>query len=358
MANMLYNFEDEYKFKEKSKYAYAVGVIRVLEMRLFTRSDLQRLLEATSPEDALDFLRDSPYEDSLKNLESVWDFEIALNKELDRAYQQIDELSFDKKLTELFRAKWDFYNLKVLLKQSYLESAEEFSFISNLGLIEPEKIKTAIADSEVEHSIIDDFFGPMDGLPQHLREAMDEAKEVYDAENDPQMIDVIIDRHTQAYLYHHSVECLFLANCFKKTIDLANIRNFIRIKLHQKNLELLKKVLLDNGTVDKQIFIDEFNEDMSRLPDVLSSTPYFELVDEGLRDWSETGSLTTLEKLSENCLIEWLKPAKYRSFGVEPLIAYLLAKENDVKQVRIIMVGKLNRLPEDVILERLRISYV
>jgi len=355
---MLYNLEDEYKFKEKSQYAYAVGVIRVLEMRLFTRSDLQRLLEAPSPEEALNLLRDSPYEDSLKDLESVWNFEMALNKELELTYQLIDELSFDKELTDIFRVKWDFYNLKVLLKQSYLEGAEEFSFISNLGLIDPEKIKTAIADSGKEHSIIDDFFGPRNGLPEHLREAIDEAKEVYDAENDPQMIDIVIDRYTQAYLYRHSLMCPFLANYFKKTIDLANIRNYIRIKLHQNNLELLRKVLLDNGTVDKQIFIDEFNEDISHLPDVLSSTPYFEIVDDGLREWSENRSLTTFERLSENYLIEYLKPAKYRAFGVEPLIAYLLAKENEVKQIRIIMVGKLNRLSEDAILERLRILYV
>jgi len=356
---MLYNFEeDEYKFKEKSKYAYAVGVIRVFEMRLFTQSDLQRLLEAPSPEEALEILRDSPYENSLNELESVWDFDLALNNELERSYRLIDDLSLDKELTNLFRAKWDFYNLKVLLKQSYLESAEEFPFISNLGMISPEKIKTAI-DSEEGHSIIDDLFGKMDGLPTHLQVAMDEAKEVYDTENDPQMIDIIIDRHTQAYLYHHSLGCPFLANYFKRNIDLANIRNFIRIKLLQQNFELLQKVLLDNGIIDKQTFINEFKEeDVLHLANVLSPTPYFSIVDEGLREWSETGSLTTFEKMAEDYLIKYLKPAKYQSFGVEPLIAYLLAKENEIKQVRIIMVGKLNRLPEDSILERLRVSYV
>lgn len=354
----MYNLKDQYKFKQDVKYAYAVGVIKILETRLLTQTDLQRLLETSSPEEALEFLRDSPYEESLSELESIWNFDVALNNELERTYQQIDELSLDKKLTELFRVKWDFYNLKVLLKQSYLEEAEEFSFISNLCLTAPENIKTAIEESDEERSIIDDFFGPKDGVPEYLREAMFEAKEVYDAENDPQLIDVVIDRHTQEYLYRHSEKCPFLAHYFKKKIDLANIRNFIRVRLHQNNLELLQKALLDDGTVEKQVFIDEFNEDVSHLPEVLSSTPYFEIVDEGLREWSETDSLTTLERLSEDYLIEFLRPAKYQAFGVEPLIAYLLAKESEVKQVRIIIVGKLNRLPEDAILGRLRVAYV
>lgn len=352
------NFSNESKFKQKVKYAYAVGVIRVLEMRLFNRSELQRLLEASSAEEALEFLRDSPYEDSLGNLASARDFETALNDSLERTYQQIDGLSFDKELIDLFRVKWDFYNLKALLKQSYLESAEEFSFISNLGLIAPETIETAIAKSDEEYSIVDELFEPANAFPQHLQKAMLEAKEIYNTEKDPQLIDVIIDRHTQAYLYRHSVVCPFLANYFKRAIDLVNIRNFIRIKLYQQNLELLRKVLLDDGFVEKQIFINGFNEEVTHLPEVLSPTPYFDIVNEGVSEWSETGSLTTFEKLSENYLIDYLKPAKYQAFGVEPLIAYLLAKENEVKQLRIIMIGKLNELQEDAILERLRVSYV
>ena len=44
--------------------------------------------------------------------------------------------------------------------------------------------------------------------------------------------------------------------------------------------------------------------------------------------------------------------------GPEPVIAYLLAKENEIKIIRIIMVGKINRLPTEEIRERLRDVYV
>jgi len=53
-----------------------------------------------------------------------------------------------------------------------------------------------------------------------------------------------------------------------------------------------------------------------------------------------------------------MKDAKYVSFGPEPVIAYIFAKENEIKLIRIIMVGKINGIDGEVIRERLRENYV
>ena len=52
-----------------------------------------------------------------------------------------------------------------------------------------------------------------------------------------------------------------------------------------------------------------------------------------------------------------MKEAKMIPFGGEPLLAYIYAKETEIKVVRIIMVGKLNNIAEEVIRERLRDIY-
>ncbi|WP_191980816.1 V-type ATPase subunit, partial [Clostridium haemolyticum] len=64
------------------------------------------------------------------------------------------------------------------------------------------------------------------------------------------------------------------------------------------------------------------------------------------------------EKLCDNFIMNFIKDAKYISFGPEPLIAYILAKENEIKIIRIIMVGKINNIDSQVIGERLREIYV
>ena len=49
---------------------------------------------------------------------------------------------------------------------------------------------------------------------------------------------------------------------------------------------------------------------------------------------------------------------KYNSFSAGPILAYFLARENEIKTVRIILTGKLNNLSDDYIRERLRKMYV
>ncbi|MCD5401870.1 V-type ATPase subunit, partial [candidate division NPL-UPA2 bacterium] len=89
----------------------------------------------------------------------------------------------------------------------------------------------------------------------------------------------------------------------------------------------------------------------------LSPTLYGALVSAGIKYWQENRSWSELERLADNCLLSYLRRAKYVVFGLEPLIAYLLARENEIKMLRIIMVGKLNGLPTDLLRSRLRDTY-
>ena len=64
---------------------------------------------------------------------------------------------------------------------------------------------------------------------------------------------------------------------------------------------------------------------------------------------------------SENwCLrnsLYYIKSEKYNSFSVGPIVAYVIARENEIKTVKIIMSGKLNGFDNDFIKERVREMY-
>ncbi len=68
-------------------------------------------------------------------------------------------------------------------------------------------------------------------------------------------------------------------------------------------------------------------------------------------------SFVALEKAINDFLIQVLKPAKYLSFGPEPVIAYYLAKVNEINLIRLVILAKLNNLPADLIKERLNNVY-
>jgi V/A-type H+-transporting ATPase subunit C len=48
----------------------------------------------------------------------------------------------------------------------------------------------------------------------------------------------------------------------------------------------------------------------------------------------------------------------HNPFGIGPIAAYILARANEVKTVRIILAAKRNGLPEEMLRERVREMYV
>ena len=55
--------------------------------------------------------------------------------------------------------------------------------------------------------------------------------------------------------------------------------------------------------------------------------------------------------------MELMKNSKLVTFGPEKILSYIYAKETEIKVIRIIMVGKLNNIAEEVVRERLRDIY-
>jgi len=352
-------------FKDDTRYAYAVGRIRVLETRLLNRTALQRMLEADSPKATLESLSDTEYEASLSRIESEWDFEIALREELERVYKLIDELTLDKELTDIFRIKWDFHNLKALLKSKYLQSfADTETHSTNVSDILVQSGLESL--NELEEAVMSEN-GDKSRLPQYLQAAIVEVESESEADIDPQLIDIILDKHAQSLNYQCASEYSgFLQGYFQIAIDLYNIKNFLRVKILEKDRDFLSKVLLDNGMLKTELFLEQFedslalerSEGIENFAGAIKRTNYYELVTEGIQSWTENNSLATLEKLSDNYLLNYIKPAKFAILGVEPLLGYLLAKEHEMKLIRIIMIGKLNGLPSESISERLRETYV
>jgi len=345
--------QDYLSYKENVNYGYASGRLRVMETRLLNRNSVMRLLEADSAQETMRMISEGDYANVFSGIQNIIDFDAGLKLEQERVYNLMDELSQDPEMTLIFRAKWDFHNLKVLLKASYLTDSKS-SFdeaLSGLGKIPIENLRIAV-DPDAEKDEAD--------VPEYIRIALDDARAQYEATQNPQMLDFIIDSHCHSFMYERASKYSnkFLLGYLEAVADLNNIRNLIRLKMLEGNIRLLDAVLLPFGAIEKKMFLQHFDDSIESLGTVFSNTPYGEIVIEAIRRWADENSLSTFEKLADNYLVNYLKPAKYIVFGIEPLIAYLLAKEHEIKLIRIIMIGKINDVPTDIINERLRDTYV
>jgi len=94
---------------------------------------------------------------------------------------------------------------------------------------------------------------------------------------------------------------------------------------------------------------------------VLADTGYGDFraaVARGIESYKKDGSLAGLEKEADDCLVETVRPAKYKSFGIDPVIGFFVARETEIKNLRLIFTAKQLNMPAEDIKRRLRLSYV
>jgi V/A-type H+-transporting ATPase subunit C len=330
-----------------NEYLYAVSRIKALETKLLTKSIVERMLEAPTAQDALKILGETEYGTSFGEVESVYDFEKVINNELKKTYKVIDESTKNPLFTRLSTLRYDFHNLKVLIKGEYL--GEDYQRITTeLGTVPVDKILRAVREMDYKD------------LPPFMKQAAEEAVVDFEFHKDPQRIDLILDRHLFRNLYKTAKETghRFPVEVISTEIDLININTFLRARKMGRDARFLESALLDNGTLDKSLFLESLNEPLGAFIERLSMGRYGELAGEGIQSVEETKSTTALEKMMDDFLLNMVKKGKLAPFGVEPIIGYIKAKENEGKIIRMIMVGKINQVPADKIRERLRDVYV
>ncbi len=332
---------------DDTRYTYAVGRIRALEARLLNKSQFESLVAARDAKEALRTLSDTDYGPFLSELKGVRDFEVALNEELKNTLRIISHLSWDRELTDIFRLRYDFHNLKVLLKIKYL--GNQLPNANHLPLMDVGLIKAAKLRKIVEG---DDYRG----LPRELRTAAEKAIKVFEETHDARQIDIILDKKMFALFSQRTRDNghPFLREYFRMHLDLINVKNFLRVKELRLGKSFFKEAFLEGGSLGESLFLKSYGESINNFASALSPTLYGVLVSAGIKYRQENRSWSELERLADNYLLSYLRRAKYVVFGLEPLIAYLLARENEIKILRIIMVGKLNGLSADLLRSRLR----
>ena len=331
----------------ENKYLYSVTRVRALETKLLDKAKIERMIEAKNADEIIKILNETEYGSSISEMKDIEDYESVLSKELSKTYELLREISPVPELTNLFTLRYDIQNLKTLLKSSYLDE-ENDGLLSDIGTISSQHLKKMVKEKD---------FSDLDPI---IRECVEQVIGEFTVNPDPQLIDVTLDKCLYNLMYKIAKDnkSSFLMDYISTQIDLINIKSLIRVKAMGYGRDFLKKVILLNGKLDYAFFNDIFDESMETLSDRLAFKDYGKVVGEGISNYIKTKSLTKFEKLSDDFIFELAKKGKYVAFGIEPLIGYLMAKENEVKIIRMIMVGKINEIPNELIRERLRDVYV
>ncbi len=309
-------------------YAYAVGRIRVLETKLLPTAFFERLLKATSAPEALRFLEETAYSLDGRTV----DYEAAFEEELFRVYRFLRDLTEDAPELLVFLHRWDLQNLKLLLVAAGNVQP------SRLGVIPFPELKRMVAAMDYP-ALPPEFKAALASLPEAGPDRAAALDQAY-------------------YRYGWRVfgkRAGLLRDYWRARMDLLNLMLFLRLRKRGAAPGELTRFMVEPGFISHHDWRTRFEDPKPDLGLLLENTPYRELLRGGEKILTE---LSSLERAIDDYLLVIAKAAKRVPLGIEPLIGYLLAKEREILNLRLVFTGLMNKLPEETVRRRLRDVYL
>ena len=211
------------------QFTQVIPRLRVLETRLLDKAKIDRMIDGDSANEALKVLQESEYAGVMTGVKRPEDYEMVLARELKRVYELMYDASPVKSLVDIMGIKYDYHNIKVILKGMFLQ--KDFShMLIPVGMMDVQTLK---------HSIENNNLGD---LNETMKEGIIKAKEVFEETKDPQVIDIILDNTMFKEMREiaKQIDDKFVDKYVKVTIDSTNIKTLLRVKKQKKDKDFLE----------------------------------------------------------------------------------------------------------------------
>ena len=324
------------KHRKDTDYLFLASRVRALERKLLTAPRIEQLLTAGDVAACSQLLSELGYEP----IHDETSLQVSLKQQREAVFSDIARFMPEPELLDVFRLKYDYHNIKTLLKDR-----SGGRLLMDAGCISAADMERQYAES-----------GNWQFLPKEMADAAKEAADVLAETGNPQRSDFILDRAYFAQLRRLAQEsrCAYLQEYIRAMIDAANLRSLVRTERLRTDPGFLRQVLFDGGSVS----VDTIVAHAGNGPAALYRATPFRAAAEAGEEAVKGGSLTAFERACDNAVLLAAGKARSIPFGVEVVLGYLAAKEAEWTAVRIIMSGRMAGMTADAIRERLRDQYV
>lgn len=329
------------EFVENLNYTYAVGLVRALETKLLDETAYSSLL-STKMERFIPLFLEITGVKSGEKKDPVLILD-NLEESYNETFARIRSLIIEDEMKRLVSLRYDYELLKIILKEGMVpEIRVSVNLLerSNYGF---GKLKSLLAGGrEIETGEI--LF--------RTYKALIEKRDVGGRE-----IDHACDcaYYKEVFRLLDSCDNDFIRNYFIREIDAVNILTSLRLKLQGKKRTVLKENYIPFGSIDLRYFEDGFEMNIDGFASLIQFSPmggYLSSVD---RSKDEEEQVEQLERLFDYALYRYLKDSIFVTFGIEPLFTFLWLKERELKNLRIIFVGRISGVSPEEIRRYLRI---
>ena len=323
--------------RRKEGLIFANARAKSKENGLMNEERLHRIMESKTVSDAMRVLAEMNYAGGMTP--EGEDFYSLLKEEERLATAFVLEAAPKGIGFECFFMRNDYHNAKVLLKAKFGKLTDLTDMIMPDGNMTFSELKRRIEEGKT------DFDPFLDGAIKKIDRLFAEGK------GSPRLIDVELDKA----MYDNVNSCLpscdeCIRTYFRAQADLINIESYVRTLCIRAGFSFFESNFLAGGTLDKKRF-EECKGEKEKLVKMLSGSvykPFVEKLEEGL---------VSYETARDDFLLKIISKDKADMFTVAPILGYYLAKCNEVRILRVVLVSIKNKIEPEEMKKRVRALY-
>jgi len=337
---------------DMGNYPYVTARVKAKRGLLLPAETYGRLLQMGIPEIAR-FLGEGEYKAEMIALGARYAgvdlIEMATSRNLAKTYNQLYEYSEGQLRTMIARYldRYDLQNIKTIVRAK--------TYGATLSEVEEDLVPAGSLSEESLHELsemesLDDVFEALEGTI-HAR-ALDILGVTPSTIRNWAEWEDLVSR-----LYYQDL----LASILPGTEANRLMRNFIQKEIDIVNLKTLLRTWAAKASFDRDIFLpgglemepEELEENVRleypALVAALSQTTYYEDISEDLERVETTGVGVLIRKVEKVHLIQAARYAHLHPLSILPILDFIVRKDREVQNIRLIARGKESGLSNDVI---------
>ncbi len=329
------------------KFAYPNAKFQAIGNPFIDEKELNRLLdskEISSFKDALNTIKDY----DIKG-EDVGDIQRSLDNNLLQVIQMMKKDS-SKKMKNFYNKyleKMDIYLIKNEVKRKLSDGKTTGKPDSDRAILQKTKellIKLEYAEKKDIPTILKNY-----GFEKEITSLVSEEKIDY-LKLDNELDKHVINNFKKVKVPH---KCEAAKQLFVKTmIDIINIKNVLRARHLDYDKTSCKQLFIGEGKEIAPWKYDQLLEfeNVSQIISSIEGTSYYNALKESMEQYNKKKSIQTLENALDSAFLKIIKQIAMQNYiTIGPTLRFLVSKEFEIRNLKIIAKGVDENLPSDFI---------
>lgn len=328
-----------------SDFVFSNARVKSKEAKLLSQSQVMRLAECETADEAFKLLNEYGYGVGVDNL----DFDTLFNNAEMEVNTEFTELATAESGLDAFVIMNDYHNLKALLKlrasgQLAKEKKDDDNkqLFTRQGFYSIEKLRTAVTSGDYNS----------------LSEEMTKAVKAIDAVSIDGVSPHFIDTQVDKAMFKEALEMAKaggrqeLTEYFVSKCDIANVASYLRVRRLSLGEKFFIEGFIEGGTLDKDFYLKTFEQGVDAFAEKMRFTDYNDL----MKVYTEEG-IVRFEVACDNYLLNIFKKDRNDMFTASPVAGYYLGKLTEIKTLKLLIAAIKNNVDGELVKQRMRDLY-